>query len=93
MISPKSYVRGVFVALAIAVAAPLAGVGVSPLATPAFGPWGRRLYGWTRAFAIAGGFGILCVSDVAICTEGAGFAMSAIRFSSKLLIASRTHSD
>jgi outer membrane protein insertion porin family len=36
MISPKSYVRGVFVALAIAVAAPLAGVGVSPLATPAF---------------------------------------------------------
>ena len=35
MISPKSYVRGVFVALAMLVAAPLAGVGVSPLATPA----------------------------------------------------------
>jgi outer membrane protein insertion porin family len=35
MISPKSYVRGVFVALAIAVAAPLAGLGLSPLATPA----------------------------------------------------------
>lgn len=29
-----------------------------------------------EGFAIAGGFGILCVSDVAICTEGAGFAMS-----------------
>lgn len=29
-----------------------------------------------EGYAIAGGFGILCVSDVAICTEGAGFAMS-----------------
>ncbi|MBM3644651.1 MAG: enoyl-CoA hydratase/isomerase family protein [Alphaproteobacteria bacterium] len=29
-----------------------------------------------EGFAIAGGFGIMCVSDVAICTEEAGFAMS-----------------
>jgi isohexenylglutaconyl-CoA hydratase len=29
-----------------------------------------------EGYAIAGGFGILCVSDVAICTESAGFAMS-----------------
>ncbi len=29
-----------------------------------------------EGYAIAGGFGILCVSDVAICTEDAGFAMS-----------------
>jgi isohexenylglutaconyl-CoA hydratase len=29
-----------------------------------------------EGYAIAGGFGLLCVSDVAICTEGAGFAMS-----------------
>ena len=29
-----------------------------------------------EGYAIAGGFGITCVSDVAICTEGAGFAMS-----------------
>jgi isohexenylglutaconyl-CoA hydratase len=29
-----------------------------------------------EGYAIAGGFGILCVSDVAICTEGAGFAMT-----------------
>ncbi len=29
-----------------------------------------------EGYAIAGGFGILCVSDVAICTEEAGFAMS-----------------
>lgn len=29
-----------------------------------------------EGYAIAGGFGILCVSDVALCTEGAGFAMS-----------------
>ncbi len=29
-----------------------------------------------EGYAIAGGFGILCVSDVAICTETAGFAMS-----------------
>ncbi len=29
-----------------------------------------------EGYAIAGGFGILCVSDVAICTENAGFAMS-----------------
>ncbi|MCX7362480.1 MAG: enoyl-CoA hydratase-related protein [Alphaproteobacteria bacterium] len=29
-----------------------------------------------EGYAIAGGFGIVCVSDVAICTEGAGFAMS-----------------
>jgi len=35
MISPKSYVRGVFVAVAMLFAAPLAGVGIAPLATPA----------------------------------------------------------
>jgi isohexenylglutaconyl-CoA hydratase len=29
-----------------------------------------------EGYAIAGGFGLLCVSDVAICTEDAGFAMS-----------------
>ena len=29
-----------------------------------------------EGYAIAGGFGILCVSDVAICTEDTGFAMS-----------------
>ena len=29
-----------------------------------------------EGYAIAGGFGIACVSDVAICTEGTGFAMS-----------------
>jgi len=29
-----------------------------------------------EGYAIAGGFGRLCVSDVAICTEGSGFAMS-----------------
>lgn len=29
-----------------------------------------------EGYAIAGGFGLVCVSDVAICTEGAGFAMS-----------------
>ena len=29
-----------------------------------------------EGYAIAGGFGMLCVSDVAICTEDAGFAMS-----------------
>ena len=29
-----------------------------------------------EGYAIAGGFGILCVSDVALCTEDAGFAMS-----------------
>jgi isohexenylglutaconyl-CoA hydratase len=29
-----------------------------------------------EGYAIAGGFGILCVSDVAICTDDAGFAMS-----------------
>ncbi|MBS0541145.1 MAG: enoyl-CoA hydratase/isomerase family protein [Proteobacteria bacterium] len=29
-----------------------------------------------EGYAIAGGFGLVCVSDVAICTEGAGFAMT-----------------
>ena len=29
-----------------------------------------------EGYAIAGGFGLLCVSDVALCTEDAGFAMS-----------------
>ncbi|MBM3648299.1 MAG: enoyl-CoA hydratase/isomerase family protein [Alphaproteobacteria bacterium] len=29
-----------------------------------------------EGYAIAGGFGLLCVSDVAICTEDAGFAIS-----------------
>jgi isohexenylglutaconyl-CoA hydratase len=29
-----------------------------------------------EGYAIAGGFGILCTSDIAICTEDAGFAMS-----------------
>jgi isohexenylglutaconyl-CoA hydratase len=29
-----------------------------------------------EGYAIAGGFGLLCVSDVALCTEEAGFAMS-----------------
>ena len=29
-----------------------------------------------EGYAIAGGFGLACVSDVAICTEDAGFAMS-----------------
>jgi len=29
-----------------------------------------------EGYAIAGGFGLVCVSDVAICTEDAGFAMS-----------------
>lgn len=35
-------------------------------ATPAFGPWGRRLYGWTRAFAIAGGFGFIALVAMSI---------------------------
>ncbi len=34
--------------------------------TPAFGPWGRRLHGLTRAFAIAGGLGFIALVAMSI---------------------------
>ncbi len=35
-------------------------------ATPAFGPWGRRLHGLTRLFAIAGGIGFIAMVAMSI---------------------------
>ena len=35
-------------------------------ATPEFGPWGRRLHGWTRAFAIAGGIGFIAMVTMSL---------------------------
>lgn len=35
-------------------------------ATAAFGPWGRRLHGLTRAFAIAGGVGFIALVTMSI---------------------------
>ncbi len=43
----------------------LAGASETP-ATAAFGPWGQRLYGWTRAFAIAGGIGFIALVAMSI---------------------------
>ncbi len=43
----------------------LAGASETP-ATPAFGPWGRCLHGWTRAFATVGGFGFIALVTMSI---------------------------
>ena len=43
----------------------LAGASEAP-ATAAFGPWGQRLHGLTRAFAIAGGVGFIALVAMSI---------------------------
>ncbi len=45
--------------------AALAGASEAQAAV-AFGPWGRRLHGWTRAFAIAGGAGFIALVTMSI---------------------------
>jgi isohexenylglutaconyl-CoA hydratase len=44
-----------------------------------------------EGYAIAGGFGLLCVSDVAICTEDAGFAMSETALAARIGVPQTRH--